>query len=359
MPPWNLREPRRPFLRFALLTAIASAAAQHAVVDDVRFRIPAPKPGLDEARQSLRRMSLPPGWTGSVWAAEPDVTHPVAFDVADDGRVFVAESLRAWRGVQDIRPLPDWLDEDIASKSVEDRLAMMRRHLGEEGLESFRRNTERVRLLNDTDGNGVADRSVVFAEGFNTPLDGVASSVLARGNEVWFANIPDVWWLRDADGDGRADERRSLSHGHGVRISMLGHDLHGLAWGPDGRIYVSVGDRGSRVFHDGRWHGNPESGAVFRFEPDGTQGNGGPVGYAAIKDGRYSTTTAGSKGSLQGPIVAYLTGGPAPDPKVEFPQLWFIDYRTTFTLEPRRGTTTFDIDVPASAKAAPSAAAFR
>ncbi len=270
MPPCNPREPRLRILRLALLTAIASAVAQHAVVDDVRFRIPTPKPGLDDARQSLRRMSLPQGWTGSVWAAEPDVTHPVAFDVADDGRVFVAESLRAWRGVQDIRPLPEWLDEDIASKSVEDRLAMMRRHLGDAGLEAFRRNTERVRLLTDTDGDGLADRSVVFAEGFNTPLDGVASSVLARGNEVWFANIPDVWWLRDADGDGRADERRSLSHGHGVRISMLGHDLHGLVWGPDGRIYVSVGDRGSRVFHDGRWHGNPESGAVFRFEPDGS-----------------------------------------------------------------------------------------
>jgi len=103
--------------------------------------------------------------------------------------------------------------------------------------------------------------------------------------------------------------------------------------------------------------GRPVPNGLIRFEPDGTQGNGGPVGYAAIKDGRYSTTTAGSKGALEGPIVAYLTGGPAPDPKVEFPQLWFIDYRATFTLEPKAGTTTFDVDVPASAKAAPSAAA--
>ena len=77
-----------------------------------------------------------------------------------------------------------------------------------------------------------------------------------------------------------------------------------------------------------------------------TKGNSGPVGYAAIKDGRYTTSTAGSKGSLQGPIVAYLSGGPAPDPKVEFPQMWFIDYRTTLTLEPKWGTTTFDVDVP-------------
>jgi quinoprotein glucose dehydrogenase len=270
MPQWNSHAPRSRTLRFALLAAVATAVAQHAVVDDVKFQVPVAKSGEAEAQQALRRMSLPPGWTGSVWAAEPDLQHPVAFEVTDDGRVFVAESPRAWRGVQDIRPLTDWLDEDIASRSVEDRLAMMRRHLGEDGLQPYRRNSERIRLLRDSQGSGKADLSQVFAEGFNTALDGVASSVLSRGDEVWFANIPDVWWLRDRDGDGRADQRRSLSHGHGVRISMLGHDLHGLAWGPDGRIYVSVGDRGSRVFHRGKWIGNPESGAVFRFEPDGS-----------------------------------------------------------------------------------------
>jgi quinoprotein glucose dehydrogenase len=273
MPP-RYRRPSRTtcsiLLGLALWTGSGWIHGQHTLVDVSKFDLPVAKPGVEEAKQALRRMSLPPGWTGSVWAAEPDLAQPVAFDIADDGRVFVAESLRARRGVQDIRPLPDWLDEDLAARTVEDRLAMMRRHLGEEGLKPFLRNSERIRLLADSTGAGRADSSKVFAEGFSTALDGVASSVLARGNEVWFANIPDVWWLRDANGDGKADERRSLSHGHGVRISMLGHDLHGLAWGPDGRIYVSVGDRGSRVFHDGRWIGNPECGAVFRFEPDGS-----------------------------------------------------------------------------------------
>lgn len=97
-----------------------------------------------------------------------------------------------------------------------------------------------------------------------------------------------------------------------------------------------------RVTHDGQ---RVPSG-IIRFEPDSTQGNTGPVGYAAIKDGRYTTATEGSRGSLKGPIVAYMTGGPAPDPKVEFPKMWFEDYRTTLTLEPSGGVTTFDIDVP-------------
>ncbi|MBL9176301.1 MAG: HEAT repeat domain-containing protein, partial [Verrucomicrobiales bacterium] len=255
-----------------LVLAAARVLGQHAVPppDPSSFQLPEVPPGRVEAERDLRRMGLPPGWKASVWAAEPDVVHPVSFDVTGDGRVYVAESLRAWRGVPDIRNLLPWLDEDVASRTVDDRLALMRRIWGDAGLALYSLQSERVRLLTDSDGDGRADHSQVFATGFNTPLDGVASSVLARGRDVWFANIPDIWRLTDTNADGIADHRRSLSHGHGVRISMLGHDLHGLTWGPDGRIYVSVGDRASHVLHEGRWIGNPECGAVFRFEPDGS-----------------------------------------------------------------------------------------
>lgn len=254
------------------LTLGLPAHAQHPtpILDPAAFDIPNLPDATAEANRDLRRVALPKGWSISNWAAEPRLLHPVAFDITDDGRVFVAESLRAWRGVPDMRNLFPWLDEDIAARSVDDRLALMRRIWGDQGLQLFRRQSEQVRLLRDADQDGRADADSLFATGFDSPLDGVASSVLARGNEVWFANIPDIWWLHDADGDGKADQRRSLSHGHGVRISMLGHDLHGLAWGPDGRIYVSVGDRASHLLHEGRWIGHPECGAVFRFEPDGS-----------------------------------------------------------------------------------------
>ncbi|MFO1461105.1 MAG: PVC-type heme-binding CxxCH protein [Verrucomicrobiota bacterium] len=244
---------------------------QHAVPppDPSSFQLPEVPPGRAEAEHDLRRLSLPPGWKASVWAAEPDVVHPVSFDVTSDGRVFVAESLRAWRGVPDIRNLLPWLDEDVASRTVDDRLALMRRIWGDAGLSLYSVQSERVRLLTDSDGDGRADHSQVFASGFNTPLDGVASSVLARGRDVWFANIPDIWRLTDTNGDGIADLRRCLSHGHGVRISMLGHDLHGLTWGPDGRVYVSVGDRASHVLMKDAGLGI-RCGAVFRFEPDGS-----------------------------------------------------------------------------------------
>lgn len=115
---------------------------------------------------------------------------------------------------------------------------------------------------------------------------------------------------------------------------------------------AGCGPGGVKRFHlEGKatFDGQPVPNGMIRFEPDSTKGNTGPVGYAAIKDGYYTTATNGSKGSLKGPIVAYMTGGPAPDPKDELPKMWFTDYRTTLTLEPTRGVTTFDIDVPKDA----------
>ncbi len=112
------------------------------------------------------------------------------------------------------------------------------------------------------------------------------------------------------------------------------------------------GPRGPQRFQlEGKvtFGGKPVPSGAIRFEPDSTKGNTGPVGYTPIKDGRYTTAMEGSKGSLKGPIVAFLTGGPAPDPKVEFPKMWFIDYRTTLTVEQKSGVTTFDFDVPKEA----------
>ena len=104
------------------------------------------------------------------------------------------------------------------------------------------------------------------------------------------------------------------------------------------------------------FEGRPVPSGLIRFEPDATRGNAGPVGYAAIIDGRYTTATQGSKGALKGSLVAIMTGGPAKDPNVEFPKMWFEDYRTTIDLDPARGVTTCDFDVPESAKAASAAA---
>ena len=254
----------------ASATAVPIVAQHKLGPQQTSFKAPTVAAASDEAERAIKRFTYPAGWKAELWAAEPDVAHGVAFDVADDGRVFVAESFRAWRGVPDIRGIMDWLDEDLACKSVDDRLMMMQRHLKPDQMAGYYTNTERVRLLRDPKGTGKATVSTVFAENFATPLDGVAAGVLARGKDVFFANIPNVWRLRDADGDGIADTRRSISYGHGIRVGFLGHDLHGLVFGPDGRLYFSIGDRASMIQTEGRTVGTPDSGAVFRCEPDGS-----------------------------------------------------------------------------------------
>ncbi len=265
----------RTLLRRAVLGALAfsaatSAFAQHKLGPQGSFEVPKIAPRSDEGEKNIKRFQLPPGWKAELWATEPDVAHGVAIDIANDGRVFVAETFRAWRGVPDIRGIMPWLDEDLACKSVDDRLMMMKRHLGEEGMKAYYLNTERIRYLRDETGDGKATVSKVFAENFATPLDGVASGVLARGKDVYFTDIPNVWHLRDENLDGIADSRRSISYGHGVRVGFLGHDLHGLTWGPDGKLYFSIGDRASVLKTPTGDVGTPDCGAVFRCNPDGS-----------------------------------------------------------------------------------------
>ena len=125
-----------------------------------------------------------------------------------------------------------------------------------------------LRLLVDRDRDGVADHSSIYADGFRSPLDGIASGVLTRGDEVWFTNIPSLWHFKGRD---RAETRRELSRGYGVHFGYTGHDLHGLALGLDGRIYFSIGDRGYHVETKDGLLANAETGAVFRCEQDGTR----------------------------------------------------------------------------------------
>jgi len=118
-------------------------------------------------------------------------------------------------------------------------------------------------------------------------------------------------------------------------------------------ITTGCGPSGPRRFQlEGSvtFDGKPVPSGVIRFEPDASRGNRGPVGYAAIEDGRYTTATHGHKGALQGPLVVYMTGGPAPEPNVEFPVLWFVDHRTTIELDPEASVSNFDFDVPPQKK---------
>ena len=162
-----------------------------------------------------------------------------------------------------------WLEDDLANRTVQDRLETMRRNLGED-FESSRGPTDRIKLIQDSDGDGVHDIHTVFADGFDDYLSGVGSGVLVDGKDVYYTNIPHLWKLRDTDGDGQADSRESLSRGYGVRFAFYGHDLHGLIRGPDGKIYFSIGDRGLHVETPQGAVSYPDEGVVLRCNPDGS-----------------------------------------------------------------------------------------
>jgi quinoprotein glucose dehydrogenase len=233
----------------------------------------APKiaPASDEAARASRTFRVPQGLRVELFAAEPMLANPVAFCLDEKGVAYVAETFRHGAGVTDTRSHMNWLDDDLASRTVADRVAMYRKYLGA-GFASYSVEHERLRRLVDRDGDGHADASTVFADGFNDPAAGIGAGVLARGGDVWYACIPWLWKLRDNDGDGKADRRDLLHQGYGVHVGFLGHDLHGLRFGPDGKLYFSIGDRGFNVTTlDNRKLTVPDTGSVLRCNPDGTE----------------------------------------------------------------------------------------
>ncbi|MFP6877661.1 MAG: PVC-type heme-binding CxxCH protein [Roseibacillus sp.] len=93
--------------------------------------------------------------------------------------------------------------------------------------------TDYIKILIDKDGDGVAETVKTFAEGFNS-VQGMAW----KGTELWVANAPELTVLRDTDGDDVADEYQVIYTG----LNNLRHSLHGLNWGPDGWLYMSIGN---------------------------------------------------------------------------------------------------------------------
>ena len=174
-----------------------AAERVQAVADPVRV-----KPASNEGQLAIKGFTLPEGFEVELTAAEPHLANPVAFHIDEKGRFFVVETFRHGAGVLDIRGRRDWpnqafveslseerlaglsdelLDADLASKSVDDRIAMLRYYMGDEADARLGVESDQIRLIEDRDGDGV----------INT-ID----------------NCPDVYNpipQLDADGDGKGD----------------------------------------------------------------------------------------------------------------------------------------------------------
>jgi len=140
--------------------------------------------------------SVPPGFVPELFARDPLVRHPVSLCFDSRGRMFVGG------GPQFRSPKPDTRGDSVL-------------------------------IVTDEDGDGVADTTKTFATGFNC-----IQSLTWKGKDLWVANAPDFTVVRDLDGDDEADEYVLIW----TDMGNLEHGLHGLNWGPDGKLYMTKGN---------------------------------------------------------------------------------------------------------------------
>jgi len=199
------------------------------------------------------------------------VFSPTALTIAEDNRIFIAETHRLRRELTDSRDNRYWIMDDLASQSLEDRRKLHEKWQAEASLDQLTEKSELIRVLSDSDGDEHADATQIYARGFDNVLDGSAAGILALEGTVYYSCLPTLWALRDSDGDGEAEDHFELQTGFGTRVSLPSHGLNGLTLGPDGRIYGTVGDRSLNLTtEEGTNYQFLNQGAAFRFDLDGS-----------------------------------------------------------------------------------------
>ncbi|AHM62746.1 heme-binding protein [Flammeovirgaceae bacterium 311] len=223
-----------------------------------------------------------------IWGVDSLVADPISIDIDDLGRLYYTRTNRQKNSEFDIRAHQDWEIASIQLQTVEDKRAFLHQvlapensannlwltDLNKDGSHDWRDMTlekEHIYRLEDTTGDGLANLSQLMVEDFNDEVTDVAGAILAHGEELFVGVAPDMWRIKDKNGDGIADDKTSISHGYGVHVGFGGHGMSGLEMGPDGKIYWGIGDIGfNGTGADGTKWEYPNEGVIVRSNPDGS-----------------------------------------------------------------------------------------
>jgi len=247
---------------------------------------------IEVARAKEIRESITPkiaeGLELSLWASDSLVADPVAMSIDDTGKLYLTRANRPKHSEFDIRGHQDWMTPSISFQSVEDRRQFLHNtfapekseenewleDLNEDGSHDWKDlavEKDEVWMLEDSNNNGIADKSTRILADFADEVADVANALLVRENDVFVGIGPDMWRFTDTNDDLVLDEKMSLAHGFAVHIGFGGHGMSGAVEGPDGKIYWGIGDIGANLTTvDGENHKYPNQGVIVRSNPDGS-----------------------------------------------------------------------------------------
>ena len=196
--------------------------------------------------QEQAALHVPPGFTVQLFASEPMINKPInmAFDAR--GRLWV-------------------------SSTVEYPYAAVKERWADAQGSSVEGSRDAIKILEDTDGDGKADKVTDFAGGLNIPTGVLPWHKPGHKDGCIAWSIPNIWYFADTNGDGKCDKREVL-------FGPLGYekDTHGMCssfrLGLDGWVYATHGFNNTSHFKakDGSTL-DLHSGNVFRFRPDGSR----------------------------------------------------------------------------------------
>ncbi|WP_341835764.1 PVC-type heme-binding CxxCH protein [Chitinophaga pollutisoli] len=192
-----------------------------------RYNVPKFQDALPPA-ESNKLTQVPPGFEIQLFAQEPDITKPIAMAWDERGRLWIVETI-------------DYPNDFVETDSTAN---------------------DRIKICEDTDGDGKADKFTVFADSLNIP-----TSIAFANGGVIVSMAPYFLFLQDTDGDDKADKRETIFTGWGKQDTHAGPS--NLQYGFDNKIWGVTGYSGFDGTINGERQKFPQG--VYHFKPDGSE----------------------------------------------------------------------------------------